>query len=42
MGITEERFVAQKVAIWEGMWAAEQNRDQIGVSFLPSTSNQRL
>ena len=38
MGITEESLVAQKVAIWEGMWAAEQNRDDIGVSILPSTS----
>lgn len=34
MGITEEKFVAQKVAIWEGMWAAKQNGDDIGVSIL--------
>jgi len=32
MGITEERFVAQKAAIWEGMLAAQQNGDDIGVS----------
>ena len=32
MGITEARFVAQKVAIWEGMWATKQNGDDIGVS----------
>jgi len=31
MGITEEKFVAQKVVIWEGMWAAKQNGDDIGV-----------
>jgi len=34
MGITEERFVVQKVAIWEGMWAAKQNGDDIEVSTL--------
>jgi len=37
MGITEERFIAQKVAIWEGMWAAEQDHDDIGVSIFPPT-----
>jgi len=42
MGITEERFVAQKVAIWEGMRVAEQNRDHIEVSILPPTSTRRL
>ena len=36
MGITEEKFVAQKVAIWEGMWAAKLNGDDIGVSILYS------
>jgi len=36
MGITEEKFVAQKVAIWEGMWAAKQSGDKIGVGTLPS------
>ena len=36
MGITEAKFVAQKVAIWEGMWAAKQNGDDIGVSALYS------
>ena len=36
VGITKEELVAQKVAIWEGMWAAEQNGDNIGVSiFIP-------
>ena len=34
MGITEKKLVAQKVAIWEGMWAAQQNCDDIGVSVL--------
>ncbi|KAG0135479.1 hypothetical protein HOY82DRAFT_600276 [Tuber indicum] len=29
MGITEEGSVAEKVAIWEGMWAAEQAGDDI-------------
>ena len=32
MGITEETSVAQKVMIWEGMHAAEQSGDSIGVS----------
>lgn len=36
MGITGEKFVAQKVEIWEGMWAAKQSGDDIGVSILPS------
>ncbi|KAG0135471.1 hypothetical protein HOY82DRAFT_600264 [Tuber indicum] len=33
MGITEERSVAEKVAIWEGIWVAEQtgNEIQVGV-----------
>ena len=34
MGITGEKFVTQKVAIWEGMWAAKQNGDGIGVSII--------
>ena len=38
MGITEEKFIAQKVAIWEGMWAARQSGDHIGVSILFHTS----
>jgi len=42
MGITEERLVAQKVAIWEGMWAAKQNRDDTGVSILFLSPAQRL
>ncbi|PUU83355.1 hypothetical protein B9Z19DRAFT_1119396 [Tuber borchii] len=29
MGITEEKFIAQKVAIWEGMWVAQQSGDEI-------------
>jgi len=32
LGIAEEKFVAQKTAIWEGMWAAKRNGDAIGVS----------
>ena len=32
MGITDENVVAQKVAIWEGIWAAEQKGESIGVS----------
>ena len=31
MGITEEELVAQRVVIWEGMWAAKQSGDDIGV-----------
>ena len=34
MGITGEKFITQKVAIWEGMWAAQQSGDDIGVSIL--------
>lgn len=34
MEITEEVLVAQKVAIWEGMWAAEQSGEDIEVSIL--------
>ncbi|KAG0642343.1 hypothetical protein HOY80DRAFT_1036921 [Tuber brumale] len=36
MGITGERSVAEKVAIWEGMWAAEQagNNIQYGAGIL--------
>ena len=36
LGITDENLVAQKVAIWEGIRAAEQNGDRIGVSILYS------
>ena len=38
MGIPEENFVAQKVAIWEGMWAAEQmgNDIQVIISYFTS------
>ena len=32
MGIAEERLVAQKVAIWEGMCAAEQSGHSVEVS----------
>ena len=42
MGITEEALVAEKVAIWEGMWAAEQNGEDIKVSILYSTPFRRL
>ena len=34
MGITGEKFITQKVAIWEGMRAAQQSGDDIGVSIL--------
>ena len=34
MGIAGEKFIAQKVAIWEGMRAAQQNGDDIGVSII--------
>ncbi|KAG0641798.1 hypothetical protein HOY80DRAFT_1038334 [Tuber brumale] len=30
MGITEEGLVTQKIAIWEGMYTAEQSGDSIG------------
>lgn len=36
MGITEEVLVAEKVAIWEGMWASEQNGEDIQVCILYS------
>lgn len=32
MGIIEQLLVAQKVAIWEGMWATKQKGDNIRVS----------
>jgi len=34
MGITNERLLAEKVAIWEGKWEAEQKGDDINVSIL--------
>ena len=34
MGITGEKFFTQKVAIWEGMWAAQQSGDDVGVSII--------
>ena len=37
MGIMEEAFVAQKVTIWEGMYAAKQLGDGSRVSVLCST-----
>ena len=42
VGITEEELVAQKVVIWEGMWAAKQNDDDIGVSILYSALFRRF
>ena len=42
IGVTEAKFVAQKVAIWEGMWAAKQNGDDIDVSTLCSSPFGRL
>ena len=42
MGITEEEFVAQKVAIWEGMWVAKQNSDDIRVNIIYLVPFRRL
>ncbi|PUU72860.1 hypothetical protein B9Z19DRAFT_1166331 [Tuber borchii] len=42
MGMTDAKSVAQKVAIWEGMWVAKQKGDDIGVSTLYSASFGRL
>ena len=36
LGIVGEKLAAQKVAIWEGMWAAQQIGDDVGVSILCS------
>jgi len=36
MGITEKGSVAEKVAIWEGMYTAEQSGDSTAVSILYS------
>ena len=36
LGIIGEKLVGQKVAIWEGMWAAQQIGDDVGVSILCS------
>ena len=36
MGITEEKLVAQKVTIWEGMWAAKRSGDDIRVGIFLS------
>ncbi|KAG0135466.1 hypothetical protein HOY82DRAFT_600259 [Tuber indicum] len=33
LGITGERSVAEKVEIWEGMWASEQTGNDIQVSY---------
>jgi len=33
MGITDENLVAQKVAIWEGMWTAQQRVIVSGLVF---------
>lgn len=42
MGITEVEFVAQKVAICEGMWVARQNGDDIRVNIIYSVPFRRL
>jgi len=34
IGITEKALIAQKVAIWEGMWTAKQSGRDIEVSSL--------
>ena len=42
LGITEAKLVAQKVAIWEGMFAAKQNGYDIDVSTLYSARSGRF
>ena len=42
MGITEEALVSQKVAIWEGMRAAEQHGKDIEVSIRYSALFKRF
>jgi len=42
MGITGEEAIAQKVAIWEGMWTAKQSRNESEVSTLYSGLLRRL
>ena len=42
MGIMKEALIAQKVVIWEGMYAAEQGGDSIGVSIPHSAPFRRL
>ena len=42
MGITEDALISQKVAIWEGIWVAEQNREDIQVSIHYSVLFLRL
>ena len=37
LGITEKGSVAEKVAIWEGMYTAEQSGDSTAVSILYSS-----
>jgi len=37
MGITEKGSVAEKVAIWEGMYTAEQSGDGTGVTIFYAT-----
>jgi len=37
MGITENGLVAEKVAIWEGMYTAEQSGDSTGVTIFYAT-----
>jgi len=35
LGIVGEKLIAEKVAIWEGLWTTRQIGDDIGVSILP-------
>jgi len=35
MGITDTALIAEKLAIWEGMWSDNEKGDSIGVSILP-------
>jgi len=42
LGITGEEAIAQKVAIWEGMWAAKQRGNETEVSTVYSVITSRL
>lgn len=42
MGIIGEEAIAQKVAIWEGIWAAKQSGNEFEVSTLYSLPVRRL
>jgi len=42
MGITEKGLVTEKVAIWEGMYTADQSGDSAGVTILYSAYSRRF